>query len=146
MLVVGTDLQLTVWETSNGETVREVMMSGQVSVPLATVGRGDAGYLAVSTDGNRVFVAWEDMLWALSGESLQVLGELRLPAPVDGMAQSMYGRELYLLPAASGDLTTRELGFFTVDVTPLDLLRHTSNWPRLMSRFFYAVPAPAEER
>ena len=75
--VVGADLQLLVWETGEGERLKDVMMGERASVPFATSGRGDAGYLATSRDGQRVFVAWEDMLWALDGRSLRILQELR---------------------------------------------------------------------
>ena len=139
--VVGTDLELLVWETDTGERIKDVRMSQQALVPLAMEGRGDASYLAVSRGGERVFVAWEDMLWALDGESLQVVRELRLPAPVDGMVQSVDGRELYLLPATFGNLGLRLRGMFTVDATILELVSHVDDWPRLTSPFFFAAPA-----
>ena len=80
--MVRTDLQLLAWETGKGGRLQEVMMSDQVSVPLLGASGRSGGYLTVSPDGQRVFIAWEDMLWALDGESLRVLQELRLPAPV----------------------------------------------------------------
>jgi DNA-binding beta-propeller fold protein YncE len=142
--VVGTDLQLLVWETDKGERVQDVMMDQQVSVPLATGGRGGTGYLTVSQDGERIFVAWEDMLWALDGETLRVVQELRLPAPVDGMAQSVDGQELYLLPSSFGNLAVRMHGMFTVDAATLELVNHVDDWPRLTIPFFFTAPAPGQ--
>ena len=143
--VVGADLQLLVWETGEGERLKDVMMGERASVPFATSGRGDAGYLATSRDGQRVFVAWEDMLWALDGRSLRILQELRLPAPVDSMVQSVDGQELYLLSATSGDLTAQERGMFTVDATRLEMVRHADDWPRLINPFFFVAPAAGQK-
>lgn len=114
-------------------------------VPLATIGRGDAGYLAIAPDGERLYVTWEDRLWTLATATLQVVGELELPAPVDGMALSVDGRELYLLPATSGDLRVRGHGLWTVDTTTLKLVHHASDWPQnapLFAPLFVAAPAP----
>jgi hypothetical protein len=140
-----TDLRLLAWETAGGELVYDIQLSQQVSVPLATIGRGDAGYLAIAPDGGRLYVAWEDRLWALSTETLQVVGELQLPAPVDGMVLSLDGRELYLLPATSGDLRRRGHGLWTVDTAAMKLVRRASDWPQNMPLFaplFVAAPAP----
>ena len=142
---VEADLLLQVWETETGELVREVRFSDQVSVPNATGGRGDAGYLAVSPDGQRLYVAWEDHLWALAAESLQVAGELRLPAIVDGMALSVDGRELYLLPSAFGDPPMPERGLLTVDTASLTVARRAPDWPNLTNAILFAAPAPAEQ-
>ncbi len=114
-------------------------------MPLATIGRGDAGYLALAPDGRRLYLAWEDRLWALVTESLDVGGELQLPAPVDGMVLSLDGREIYLLPATSGDLRVRGHGLWTVDTTAMKLVRRASDWPQnmpLFAPFFVAAPAP----
>ena len=143
--VVGTDLQLLVWETGKGERLQEVMMSDQVSVPLLGASGRSGGYLTVSPDGQRVFIAWEDMLWALDGESLRVLQELRLPAPVDGMVRSVDGRDLYLLPSTWGDLSEELRGMITVDSTTLKLLNHADDWPGLRIPFFFAAPAARQQ-
>ena len=143
--VVGTDLQLLVWETSQGERLQEVMMGGQVSVPPAGASHSGAGYLTVSTDGDLVFIASEDLLWSLDGESLRVLQELRLPAPVQGMVRSVDGRELYLLSETSGDPAIQERGMFTVDAASLELVRNADDWPRLINPFFLAAPAARQQ-
>jgi hypothetical protein len=98
-------------------------LSDQMTVPTATFGRGDQGYLAVAPDGTRLYVAWEDRLWTLEPETLHIIGELALPAPVDGMALSVDGRELYLLPATAGDLRVRGHGVWTVDTATVKLVR-----------------------
>jgi hypothetical protein len=84
------------------------------------------------------------MLWALDAETLQVVQELRLPAPVDGMVQSVDGRELYLLPSMSGNLAVRNLGMFTVDAATLEMENHVEDWPRLKIPFFFTAPAPGQ--
>ncbi|MEJ2558520.1 MAG: hypothetical protein P8186_20360 [Anaerolineae bacterium] len=140
-----TDLRLLAWETAGGELVYDIQLSQQVVVPLATIGRGEAGYLAIAPDGGRLYVAWEDRLWALATETLQVVGELQLPAPVDGMVLSLDGGELYLLPATSGDLRLRGHGLWTVSTTTLKLVRRASDWPQnvpLFATLFVAAPAP----
>ncbi len=140
-----TDLRLLAWETTGGQLVRDIQLSQQVSVPLATIGRGDAGYLAIAPDGGRLYLAWEDRLWTLAIGSLQVIGELELPAPVDGMVLSVDGRELYLLPATSGDLRVRGHGLWTVDTAAMKLVRRASDWPQnipLFAPLFVAAPAP----
>ncbi len=140
--VTAGDLLLSVWETATGRLAQEIKLSDQASVPAATFGRGDAGYLGIAPDGGHLYVAWEDQLWRLAAESLRVAGELTLPAPVDGMALSVNGRELYLLPATAGDLQRHIHGLWTVDTTSLKLARHASDWPRLVEPFMFAAPAP----
>lgn len=130
-----TDLRLIVWGTQAGHRVHDIALSEQVTVPPATIGRGDAGYLAITPDGERLYVAWEDRLWALSTESLKVVAELDLPAPVDGMALSPDGRALYLLPATAGDLKVRGHGLWSVDATALELVRRTPDWPENLNLF-----------
>jgi hypothetical protein len=140
-----TDLRLLAWETTTGELAHDIQLSQQVTVPLATLGRGDAGYLAIAPDGGRLYVAWEDRLWALATGTLQMVGELELPAPVDGMALSVDGRELYLLPATSGDLRLRGHGLWTVDTAAMKRVRRASDWPQnvpLFAPVFVAAPAP----
>ncbi|MCH8109883.1 MAG: hypothetical protein IIB15_07120, partial [Chloroflexi bacterium] len=110
------------------------------SVPEPTGGSGHAGYLAVSPDSTRLYVAWEDSLWSLETETLQVSGELKLPTPVDGMALSIDGRELYLLPSTSGDL--RERGMWTVNTETLEVVRQASDWPSFSLPFFFVAPSP----
>jgi len=73
---------------------------------------------------------------------MQVTAELVLPAPVDGLALSKDGSELYLLPAFSGDLVVRETSLWTVDATALTLIRHASDWPLLTMPLMFAAPAP----
>lgn len=143
--VASTDLQLLVWETATGQLVREISLSEQVFVPPATIGRGDAGYMAVAPNGERLYVAWEDRLWALSSDSLAVTRELVLPAPVDGLALSADGRELYLLPATAGDLRVRGHGLWIIDAATLTLGRHASDWPERLNLPFM-IAAPASER
>ncbi len=138
---LGANLLLYAWGTETREDPDVVRLNDQVSVPLVTLGHTSAGYLTASQDGQRLFVAWEDMLWSLDAERLQVMQELRLTAPVDGMVQSMDGRELYLLPSTAGDLTVRERGMFTVDADTLQLVRHASDWPSLNLPFFFAAPS-----
>ena len=140
--VTATELRVLAWETATGNLDRNIELSDQIFVPPATIGRGDAAYLAISPDGERLRVAWEDRLWTLSPASLQVTGELKLPAPVDGMALSSDGREVYLLPAFSGDLVVRETGLWTVDAAALTLIRHASDWPLLTVPVMLATPAP----
>ena len=136
------DLRLLVWETEKGTMFEEISMSDLVAVPLPTSGRGDGGYLAISTDGERLYVVWEDMLWALDTHSLRVENELRLPASVEGIAQSMDGRELYLLPSTMRNLRAQGTGVWVVDVETLTLARHVSDWPGLRIPFFFVAPSP----
>ena len=136
------DLRLLVWEADSGVLVDEIRLSDLASVPPPTPGRGDAGYVTVSFVGERVFIVWEDMLWAINAEALEVAGELRLPSPVDGVAQSIDGRELYLLPATMGNLEVEGHGMYTVDAATLELLRHADDWPKLRLPFFFSAPPP----
>jgi outer membrane protein assembly factor BamB len=136
------DLRLQVWRTSDGQLLQEVLLSDRISVPLSTFGRGEGGYLETSPDGARLYLAWEDRLWALASDSLQVVGEVQVPTPTDGLALSVDGGELYLLPATAGDLKTRERGMWTVDAATLKIVRHASDWPAYVEPFFFAVPAP----
>ena len=137
------DVVLLVWDADSGVVVDEVSMSAMISVPPPSPGRGNGAYVAVSPDGARIFAVWEDMIWAIDSGSLQTVDWLRLPAPVDGIAQSVDGRELYLLPATMGNLRVRQTGMFTVDAGTLDLVRHADDWPEVLLPFFLAVPAPA---
>jgi hypothetical protein len=140
-----TDLWLLAWETTTGELVQDTQLSQQIAVPPATIGRGNAGYLAIAPDGGHLYVAWEDRLWVLATGTLQVVGELQLPAPVDGVALSVDGRELHLLPATSGDLRRRGHGLWTVDTAAMKLVRRASDWPQnlpLFAPLFVAAPAP----
>ena len=140
---LGANLLLYAWDTRARSDPKVVRLNDQIDAPYATAGRGDAGYLVASHDGQRLFVAWEDMLWSLDAETLQIGQELRLPSPVDGMVQSIGGRELYLLPSTSGNLTVREQGMFTVDARTLQVVRHASDWPRIVWPFFFAAPRPS---
>ncbi len=143
-----TDLWLSIWETvtvrdsANALLVQQIRLSDRVTIPTATFGRGEGDYLAISPDGARLYVAWEDRLWALASDSLQVLGELQMPTPTDGLAVSVDGRELYLLPSTSGNLPTRERGMWIVDAASLKMIRHISDWPAWGLPFFFAAPAP----
>ncbi len=143
---VGTDLLLYVWETGTGRVVRTIKLSDQVSVPSATLGRGEAGYLRVSPDGTRLYVVWENSVWALAADLLEIVGELKVPAPVDGVVLSTDGRELYMLPSTVGDLSVRGHGLWTVDTSSLKLVRRASEWPEGLGLFdvtLDAAPAPA---
>ncbi len=143
---VGTDLLLYVWETGTGRLVKKIKLSDQVSVPSATIGRGEAGYLRVSPDGTRLYVVWEDAVWTVVADSLRVSGELKLPAPIDGVALSDDGCELYLLPSTVGNLSVRGHGLWTVDTSSLKLVRRASDWPEGLGLFdvtLEAAPAPA---
>jgi hypothetical protein len=140
-----TELRLLAWSAETGQLEQEVKLRRQVTVPPATIGRGDAGYLTRSPDGTRLYVAWEDRLWAVMTEKLQVVDELALPAAVDGMGLSRDGRELYLLPAWSGDLRVQGHGLWTVDSIGLKLTRQTVDWPdeaNLFAAELVAAPAP----
>jgi hypothetical protein len=141
--VTATDLRLSVWNTTNGRLVQEIQLSEQVAVPTATIGRGDRGYLAVAPDDARLYLAWEDRLWALDSASLQVTGEMSLAAPVDGLALSVHGHELYLLPATAGDLRVRGSGLWTLDAVTLELTRKAEDWPWLSLPFMLVAPTPA---
>ena len=134
------DLRLQVWQTSDGTLLKEQLLGDRLSIPPATFGRGEGVYLALVPDGTQFYLAWEDRLWALATNSLRPLGELQLPAPADGLAISGDGRELYLLPATAGDLTTRERGLWTVDASTLKLIRHAPDWPAYTVPFFFAAP------
>jgi hypothetical protein len=137
-----TGLQVWAWAAPSGHLLVNTRLGDQVTVPTATFGRGDRGYLEITPDGRRLYVAWEDRLWALDPGSLEVTRELSLPAPVDGLAQSADGRELYLLAATSGDLAVREQGLWTVDTDALELTRQATDWPRLSVPLMLAAPAP----
>lgn len=143
-----TDLWLSIWETvtsrdsANALLVQQIRLSDRVTIPTATFGRGESGYLAISPDGARLYIAWEDRLWTLASGSLQVMGELKLPTAVDGLAVSVDGRELYLLPATAGDLKTRAQGMWIVDAASLQIMRRVSDWPAWQGPFFFAAPAP----
>src|SRR5207249_5402662 len=100
------DLRLQIWQTSDGALLKEQLLGDRLSIPPATFGRGEGVYLALVPDGTRLYLAWEDRLWALATDSLRPLAELQLPAPADGLAMSVDGRELYLLSATAGDLKT----------------------------------------
>jgi len=102
-----------------------------------------AAYVIVSPDSRRVSVVWEDMLWAIDARPLQVVDALSLPSAVDGMAQSVDGIELYLLPATMGVLAVNERGMYAVDAATLELRRHAEGWPPLILPFFFAAPAVA---
>ncbi len=136
------DLRLQVWQTSDGRVLNEQLLGGRLSIPSATVGRGEGVYLAISPDGARLYIAWEDRLGVLASDSLQLMSELHLPTPTDGLAISVDGRELYLLPSTAGDLKTRERGMWTVDAASLQIIRHASDWPAFPEPFFFAAPAP----
>ena len=114
-----------------------------VPVPLPSPGRGNAAYLIVSVDGGRILAVWEDMLWAIDARSLQIVDALKLPAPVDGMSQSVGGGEFYLLPATTGNLAVNARGMFAVDPAALELRRHAEDWPALRIPFFFVAPAAA---
>lgn len=134
-------LELRVWEAAGGTLVEAIDMGEQVFVPEPTSGRGDAGYLAISPDGKRLYVVWEDQVWELDTGSMKVTTELKTRSSIDGVALSMDGNELYLLPSTSGNLDIRQQGMWTVDTGPLEIIRHASDWPRLSRPFFFAAPA-----
>ena len=136
------DLRLLVWEADSGKQVDEINMGDLVFVPEPTGGRGNAGYLVVSPDSTRLYVAWEDSLWTLETETLQISDELKLPTPIDGMALNIDGRELYLLPSTSGDLRERKSGMWTVNTETLEVVRQASDWPSFSLPFFFVAPSP----
>ncbi|MBI4305281.1 MAG: YncE family protein [Chloroflexi bacterium] len=145
-----TDLLLSVWETESGIPVRVARLSEMVDVPDASIGRGDGAYLALSPDGQRLFVLWEDRLWDIetsaflgSGPEKAGIVEALLPAPADAMAISSDGRELYIFPATGGNLPQRGKGMWTVDTERFEVVRNTSGWLDLppMAQL-HAAPAP----
>lgn len=138
------DLRLLVWEADSGKPIEEINLGDLSSVPEPTAGRGNAGYLVVSPDSKRLYVAWEDSLWTLETETLQISDELKLSAPVDGMALSIDGSELYILPSTSGNLSERTSGMWTVNTETLEVVRQASDWPNLGLPFFLAAPSPGD--
>jgi DNA-binding beta-propeller fold protein YncE len=140
--VTKSDLYLFAWDSATGNLVQQINLNDQVAVPTATFGRGGAGYLDIAPDGAHLYVAWEGRLWELSSNDLRVVRELKLPAPADGLAPSVDGRELYLLPSTAGDLVAREHGLWTVDIASFKLTRRASDWSSLSLPFMFAAPAP----
>ena len=65
-----------------------------------------------------------------------------LTAAADGVALSIDGRELYLLPSTAGDLAVRERGMWSVDAVALKIVRRVSDWPQLLRPFMFGAPAP----
>jgi hypothetical protein len=133
-----TDLFLKAWYTETGELASEVNLRELVEVPDATIGRGDGTYLAISPDGKRLYALWEDRLWdipaaALTTASLDeaAIRQAPLPAPADGMASSVDGRELYILPSTAGSGYLRGRGMWTVDGGRMWIVRQTGDWPDL---------------
>ncbi|MBI4306673.1 MAG: hypothetical protein HY678_10185, partial [Chloroflexi bacterium] len=145
-----TNLFLSVWDTETGRLNSEVNLGELVHVPDATIGRGDGAYLAISPDGRRLYVLWEDRLWDVDAATVQASGagkvairEVALPAPADGMTINSDGRELYILPATAGDLPRRGRGMWTVDAARLAIERQTPDWPDLPSMaLLYSAHAP----
>ena len=136
-------LTLVIWETKTGQVTREIDLDRQMHVPQATCGRGGAAYLTMSRDGTNLFLVWEDKLWRLETGDLRVTHELRLPFAVDGIALSVDGRELYLLPSTSGDLRARGHGLMTVNTHLFQLIRQAQDWDKTMVQpFMFTAPAP----
>lgn len=134
-------LLLTTWQTVTGRVIRQTDLTQTMSVPKATVGRGNRGYLAISPDGKTLYLGWENRLWALDSETFNLKSELVLPFPVDGLAASLDGTELYLLPTTAATRNPT-LGLWTVATQSLQLIRHTEDWPRLRGPFMFSARAP----
>lgn len=134
-------LQLRLWGASTGRTIEKIELTERLSVPKATIGRGYRGYLSISPDGSRLYIAWENRIWALNAQSLGVQGELALPFAVDGMCLSVDGKELYVLPTTAA-VKEPVRGLWTIDADRLSILRNTTDWPRLWVTFMFAAPAP----
>jgi DNA-binding beta-propeller fold protein YncE len=157
--VEATELQLLVWETDReaARLLRQVRLNDVVAVSPATIGRGDRGYLALSPDGQHLYVVWEDRLWRLATVLLQaelgatgqaglVTGEVRLPAPADGLVLSPGGAELYVVPATSGDLVARGHGLWVGATKRFALARHIADWPRELALPMVLVGPAAAKR
>jgi hypothetical protein len=141
------DLTLVAWDAVSGQVTRELGLGEQVDVPAATCGRGGGVYLAVSEGGRELFIAWEAKLYGVDAATFKVTRERELPAPVDGLAQSVNGRELYLLPATAGDLTARYHGLWAVDVQEWESMRTVTEWDEaIVAPFMFAVPAAVSAR
>ncbi|PYV82008.1 MAG: hypothetical protein DMG05_28895, partial [Acidobacteria bacterium] len=134
-------LLLTVWQTATGRVIRQTDLTQTISVPKATIGRGNRGYLAMSSDGETLYAGWENRLWALDSGTFNLKIELALPFAVDGMTSSVDGTELYLLPTTAATRHPTP-GLWTVATESLQLIRHTEDWPRLRVPFMFSGPAP----
>jgi hypothetical protein len=97
--------------------------------------------MAIAPDGSVLYVVWEDMLWGLLPDSLEMVGELKLPALADGLAMSIDGHELYLVPATGG-VRHPAAGLWTVDATNFRLIRRAADWPRMILPSLIAASAP----
>lgn len=134
-------IHLFVWAASTGKLVNDAELTERLAVPLATIGRGDRGFLAIAPSGSILYVVWENMLWALSTDSLTMIDKLTLPAPADGLAQSIDGNQLYMVPATGG-IRNPATGLWTVDATSLRLIRLAADWPQMSIPSLLVVPAP----
>jgi hypothetical protein len=61
---------------------------------------------------------------------------------IGGVAQSIDGCELGLLPATAGNLGVEGHGMYTVDTANMELLRNADDWPKLRLPYFLSAPAP----
>ena len=87
-------LLLTVWQTATGRVIRQTDLTQTISVPKATIGRGNRGYLAMSSDGETLYAGWENRLWALDSGTFNLKIELALPFAVAGRVGSRTGVEI----------------------------------------------------
>jgi hypothetical protein len=138
-------LWMIILESSSGRVLRRMDLTETMSVPGATIGRGDRGYLVLSPGGMTLYVGWENRLWALDSGTLDVENELKLPFAVDGMVSSVDGTELYLLPTTAAT-TNPTLGLWAVATHSFEMVRHTEDWPRLGGPFMFSAPSPGAER
>lgn len=134
-------LMLTAWNAATGQVIQQADLTQKVEVPLATIGRGARGYLAISPDGKTLYISWENCLWAMSSRSFTLQKELTLPFAVDGMALNADGRELYLLPTTAA-IRNPTLGLWTIETESFQILRHAKDWPRLRGPFMFSAPVP----
>jgi len=138
-------LLLTAWHTEAGRVIRQIDLTQKMSVPKATVGRGNRGYLAISPEGKTLYVGWESQLWALDSETFDLKAQLALPFALDGMVSSLDGTELYLLPTTAA--TRRPtFGLWTVETERLQVIRHIEDWPKLRGPFMFSAHAPGTSR
>lgn len=140
--VLSTDIQLATWSAADGRLLKKELLSKKVTVPLSTVGRGEAGYLVISPDGKTLYALWEDRLWTIDPSDLSVSRELKLPAPGNGLVMDAEAGQLFIVPSSSGDLKRRGHGLWSLDLKSSKLDTSNNKWQELsgISSFFILKP------